>query len=178
MKYEFTTDWFSSNIPNWEVYVKPYLKSLIKPKILEIGAFEGRSTLWFLNEIPNSLITVIDNWDGEFNGAYDRFIFNTREFKQRIELIRDSSEKMKFLDSNAYDAIYIDGDHRSEIVIRDLIFSVNLLKSNGILILDDYLGGDLSKKYPKPAIDFFDVLYKDEKYNKLFDGYQQIYQKI
>ena len=85
---------------------------------------------------------------------------------------------MKFLDSNVYDAIYIDGDHRSEIVIRDLIFSVNLLKSNGILILDDYLGGDLSKKYPKPAIDFFDVLYKDEKYNKLFDGYQQIYQKI
>ncbi len=178
MKNKFTYDWFSQNIPNWEVYVKPYLKSLIKPKILEIGAVEGRSTLWFLNEIPNSLITIIDNWDGEYNDAYDNFIFNTREFKQRIEVIRESSEKMKFLDSNAYDAIYIDGDHRSEIVIRDLIFSVNLLKSDGILILDDYLGGDGSKKYPKLAIDFFDVLYKDDKYKMLFDGYQRIYKKL
>ena len=42
MRNKFTFDWFSQNIPNWEVYVKPYLKSLIKPKILEIGAFEGR----------------------------------------------------------------------------------------------------------------------------------------
>ena len=42
--YEFSRDWFTGNIPTWRQVVDKN-----KPrKILEIGSFEGRSTVWMV----------------------------------------------------------------------------------------------------------------------------------
>jgi len=59
----FTTDWFTHNLPVWDAYLMPYLSKLNSPRVLEIGAFEGRSSLWFLSINSDLNLTVIDPWD-------------------------------------------------------------------------------------------------------------------
>lgn len=41
--------------------------------------------------------------------------------------------------NSTYDVIYIDGDHSYEGVLRDADVSARKLKSNGILIFNDYI---------------------------------------
>lgn len=63
-EYIFNSDWFTHNIPSLKAvfeYVKPQ-------RILEIGSFEGRSTIFFMEEAlkyqPQVEIHCIDSWEG------------------------------------------------------------------------------------------------------------------
>lgn len=49
-----------------------------------------------------------------------------------------------FFETNnkTYNFIYIDGCHEPEIIKRDMANSFNVLEKNGIMWMDDYLGGD------------------------------------
>ena len=84
---EFTTDWFSPNIPQWESLFTATGWDPDQPKtVLEIGSFEGRSTLWILERLlrhPDSRIHCIDTFEGgvehdagHTDGLYDRFRAN------------------------------------------------------------------------------------------------------
>lgn len=178
----FTADWFSHNIPTWEAVVSPYLQSIEAPKILEIGAFEGRSTLWFLENFPAARLTVIDPWaftDNATEDTFSRFKSNIAPYADRVTIMRGKSDLARFLSSKEFDLIYIDGDHRSAAVLHDAVISYELVKTNGLMIFDDYLGGDKSIKYPKPAIDFFHEAYGAlNKIQLVSDTYQRIYKKI
>jgi predicted O-methyltransferase YrrM len=58
--YKFTKDWFTSDEM---IGLLPDVNSEIH--ILEIGSYEGKSTVWFLNNVlknTNSTITCIDPW--------------------------------------------------------------------------------------------------------------------
>lgn len=67
-KYKFTRDWFAS----WGGRLEPFFKHLPvggtdEIHILEIGSFEGKSTVWFIENLLNtrdekSTITCIDPW--------------------------------------------------------------------------------------------------------------------
>ena len=61
-EYNFTSDWFTPHIPIWEKVLSP-LKGKPDIRYLEIGVFEGRSSLWIAENIlthPSSHLTVID----------------------------------------------------------------------------------------------------------------------
>ena len=49
-KYIFTVDWFSHNIPSWDIYLNNF-KNKPNLNFLEIGSFQGRSTVWLLENI-------------------------------------------------------------------------------------------------------------------------------
>jgi Methyltransferase domain len=51
----------------------------------------------------------------------------------------DSSQEMDKQPDSTYNAIYIDGDHTPEGVMRDAEISARKLKSDGILIFNDYI---------------------------------------
>lgn len=178
----FSQDWFSHNISVWQKYVTPYLLSIDRPKMLEIGAFEGRSSIWLLENIPTLLLTVIDPWDFTANASdetFNRFVSNALPYSDRVEIIRGKSELAKTLPSCQFDAIYIDGEHTSAAVLHDAVIGYELLKVDGLLIFDDYLGGDKSIMYPKPAIDFFQAAYTAvHKVELISDNYQRIYKKL
>ncbi|CAN5593187.1 hypothetical protein BH10PSE5_BH10PSE5_18170 [soil metagenome] len=63
--YEFSRDWFSRNVPTWRQIIDKN-----KPRrILEIGSFEGRSTVWMIEHGTVAAqgdveITCIDTWVG------------------------------------------------------------------------------------------------------------------
>jgi predicted O-methyltransferase YrrM len=178
----YSQDWFSHNIVLWQQYVVPYLKSVDCPKVLEIGAFEGRSSVWLLESIPTLRLTVIDPWNFTANATdetFNRFKSNISPYSDRVEILRGKSELAKSLPSNQFDAIYIDGEHTSAAVLHDAVIGYELLKVGGLLIFDDYLGGDRSIMYPKLAVDFFHEAYAVlHKVKLISDGYQRIYKKL
>lgn len=111
--------------------------------ILEIGTFEGETTL-ILNELfPGSSIETIDLARQEI---LDQGIYN-----YAAESIVDSQEKMKSDNINfrvmnsvglinyidKYDLIWVDGTHTSPVSIIDITNSIRLLSQNGIAICDD-----------------------------------------
>lgn len=178
----FSQDWFSHNIVLWEQYIVPHLKSVDYPKVLEIGAFEGRSSVWLLQNVPTLRLTVIDPWNFTANASdetFSRFRSNISPYIDRVEICRGKSELARSFTSNQFDAVYVDGEHTSAAVLHDAVISYELLKVGGLLIFDDYLGGDKSIMYPKPAVDFFQDAYTAlHKIELISDGYQRIYKKL
>ena len=72
---DFTSDWFSHNIPTWEK-----LWPMMKPRrVLEIGSYEGRSTVWMINKlasIEGAELHCIDPWEYEGGHVERRFKAN------------------------------------------------------------------------------------------------------
>ena len=195
----FSSDWFSKNIPHWEKH-KKYFDHKPDMRGLEIGSFEGRSTLWAAKNYFNgqgSTLEAIDTWEGSVehqNGAYltsiySNFLFNLKDQIKSGQVIpikaRSKDTLMRFnlevLDGRRklYDFIFIDGAHDAKSVAEDAILSWDLLKKGGILIFDDYTwrGEKASPDEPKSAIDFFMHAYAG-KYEILHKDYQLHIRKI
>lgn len=190
---DLTQDWFTENIP----YLKEGLKQFVgQPFVnfLEIGSYEGRSTLWFLENIltgENSGITCIDDFssvrrvtelgidDGDIKS---RLLNNLKEHEGRFMLLEGRSQAVmrsqNFYD--IFDAAYIDGSHRADDTLEDLINSWYALRPNGYLLIDDYLwnyGRYAIQEVPKTAVDVFLQVYKDKVKPILFTNKLAVLQK-
>lgn len=190
---EFTQDWFTHNIETLRKVLAPLVDKPVK--VLEIGCFEGRSTVWLLKNIltsRDSVIHCVDTFKGAMdhtpemmNGAEDRFLQNTLEWGDRVVLHTQTS--MSFLsqqllsqvDPDSYDLIYVDGSHIAKDVIGDLCMSWPLLKSGGIMVMDDYQWkAPYGEKFkPRIAIDAFLDIFGPEL-EILVSGYQMIVKKL
>ena len=180
MDYKFTEDWFSENNPEKVVNQFEGLLSEFKGKpcmFLEIGSFEGMSTIWMLENIlteEGSQIFCIDAWAEWTGDAFVRFVQNIGKtgLKDKVHIIKgDSSKNLVWFPDNYFDFIYVDGDHDEKAVIQDAILSFRILKKGGIMAFDDYL---LGIRYPnspgskamngstKKAIDYFVDVFQDE----------------
>ena len=179
-EYKYTEDWFSSE--DLEKFLPKYTE---EKSILEIGSFEGKSTIWFLENIlsnEKSTITCIDPWTtysqntDSFNSLEDEwdftnnektFIYNIEQsgFSDKVIVNKGFSYKIlpKLInDNNKYDIIFIDGNHTSPFVLTDCVMCWYLLEDNGIMIFDDYLWGDTeSTTSPKIAVDSFISCFND-----------------
>ena len=175
---EFTyKDYVSNKIGRWAEVLGPLREQ--KLEVLEIGALEGRSALFFLNYLPRSHLTCIDPFPKGLEAVFDR---NLSGFSGRLEKMRAYSLpaliELRHRDRR-FDLIYIDGDHRREAVTLDSVLSWPMLRRGGILIWDDYVykvGGPLPER-PAPAIDGFLVAHAGE-YEELHRGKQIIVRKI
>jgi predicted NAD/FAD-binding protein len=181
-QFSFTTDWFSNHQVVWDRTITPHLAAIDGAKVLEVGAFEGRSCIWFLRNFPSLSLTVIDPWsftDGASEETFNRFSANISPFSERVKVMRGKSQLMRTLPDQEYDVIYLDGDHTSAAVIHDAVLAYELLKPGGLLIFDDYLGGDRSIKWSKPAIDFFGAAYGALfRVELVSDTYQRVYRRL
>lgn len=195
-KYNFSVDWFSSNIPVWTHFLEKY-KNKSNIKFLEIGSFQGRSAVWMLENIltePNSNITCIDTFEGSYEHVnsdeysqalptlFDTFKNNVSYFPNQVIIKRNrSQEALKELSiSNfKYDFIYIDGDHMSYSALEDGVLSFPLLKLNGIMCFDDYDASNKNNDLDKPqlGITAFLEVYAP-KLKILFIGWQVWIEKI
>lgn len=180
MDYEFTQDWFSEKNPEKVVLQFEEFLSEFKGKpcmFLEIGSFEGMSTIWMLENIlteESSQIFCIDAWAEWTGDAFVRFVSNINKtgFRDKVRIVKgDSSEELRIFPNDYFDFIYVDGNHDEKAVIKDAIGSFRVLKKGGIIAFDDYL---LGIRYPnsygskamngsaKKAIDYFIETFKDE----------------
>ena len=86
-------DWFSHNIPDLEFFFNN--ENLYKKDInaLEIGSYEGNSSVFFLKYLKNLKLTCVDTFEGSdelkdksFDSVHKNFKINTSAFSNRIRI--------------------------------------------------------------------------------------------
>lgn len=190
---KFRYDWFSHNIPRWHSYLG-HLKDRSNVKALEIGCFEGRATVWLLQNIlthPTSSIIVIDTFTGgmENSDHQDNVVNLRKRFEHNIKAWRDKVKILSGLSHihlrkmpaiSTFDYIYVDGSHMAKDVLEDAVLSWRLLKKGGILTFDDYRDWNFYKDpilCPRVAIDSFLSIYKNQ-YEIVDQDYQIALRKV
>ena len=190
--YTFTYDWSNPAIENAKMILK-------EPKnVLEIGTFEGRFAIW-LAETYKCNVTTIDPFDGDvygvsqtlFDEAYKNCINNLKKCKEEIKFIHKKSyEALHDLKDERFDFIYIDGSHKSQEVLEDLVMSYRLLNKDGIIMLDDSVYWKARKhitnelihdvtESPRMAVDnFIHIHWKNIQVLKLANNYQTAFKKL
>jgi predicted O-methyltransferase YrrM len=175
--YEFSVDWVTGTAPVWRSMI-----ASIKPRrVLEIGAYEGRSAVFMIENAAQHgplELTCVDTWAGGVEHArvnmtniearFDRNIAlaKTKHVNVTVTKIKaESSLAMARLiaegQGGSFDVAYIDASHQAPDVLTDAVFAFKLLRIGGIMVFDDYLwhmepaGQQDLLNMPKPAIDAF-----------------------
>ena len=162
--YKYTQTWFSHS------EIKYYLASLLdKSKenhILEIGCFEGLSSVFFADNFLNnagpagsagSTLTCvdpflnIDNNDHSYllqNGAELNFDYNISQCKntEKITVYKTTSDNFfkmnaKTFNAKTFNFIYVDGCREPDFIRRDMDNSFNVLEKGGIMWMNGYDDG-------------------------------------
>ena len=147
-KGRYSQDWFSYNIKYLSRIIYKFELNYKKINILEIGCYEGLSTVFFLTTLKNSNIYCVDpfldfaeNKDKDFNQVFENFKNNTKEFHTRVRLSKTTSDEFFKKNLNEkFDLIYIDGNHHSDNVLRDARNSFKLLIKEALLYLMIFFG--------------------------------------
>lgn len=184
--------WRRDHLENYDK-LKEFFSTKSPIKILEIGVCEGRTTLWFINNLLKSAdcsIHCIDpgiTANGRYNLGSDK----------RVHLHEDFSKNALvklFLSGETFDLIYVDGEHNACVALQDILISWRLLRVGGIMVIDDYeMRADdppsypsykLFQKYPRlnfihprVAIDAFITIFRGQ-YELFVDNYQVGVKKI
>jgi len=125
-------------------YLVTNLLEICPGNILEIGAFEGKSTRIFL-EIAKSFnkkVYVVDPWNGQQEGtdqAYKKFLENTHDFSN-LEVIKQSSQNpvtINVISNMSLAFCLIDGLHKKSAVTSDIQGVQKALFSQGVILVDD-----------------------------------------
>lgn len=182
--YSFTVDWFSPCIPLWKEQMSgmPGIG-----KILEIGAYEGRSAVWLIENAfsgGRGDLYCVDTWKGgvehqeaDMRAIEERFLANIATARSRsradvaVHVLKgDSLEQLAKLaadgQGHSFDLVHVDGSHQCADVLCDAVLAFHLCKVGGLIIFDDYCwsqepgGGEDLLNQPKLAIDSFVNCYR------------------
>ncbi len=164
-KYEITHEWYENLTKSYELLAKdPRADKLqFDPKekrlIVEIGIYEGASTVWWSDnflEHPESKLITMDPFTGSEEhiaspGEYPTLNrieqiarCNVAKSKQpgRVDIRKGCSwDLYPFLKEELKDGIdilYVDGSHTQNSVMRDVSLFYPHVKSGGAIIFDDY----------------------------------------
>ena len=143
-EYEFQfMDAFSPNINLWKKFFR--INNLYKKNLnyLEIGAFEGRSSVFVLENLPLAICDFVDPFEEysemtdstnqtNFELIYKNFMNNIEKFNNRTSVHVENSDSFFKVNNNYYDLVYVDGSHFGEDVYKDAYFRIkeSLKKEN------------------------------------------------
>ena len=171
-KYQITHAWYQELLASAQLLSQePRAQDLqFKPDekrlIVEIGVYEGASTCWWSDNLmdhPESRLISIDPFTGNEEYQREREKFPTLDSIEYIA--RSNAAKSKNAGkidirrgcswdlfpsiaaefNGKIDILYIDGEHTSNAVCRDISLYAPLLRSGGALILDDYGHEDVQR---------------------------------
>jgi predicted O-methyltransferase YrrM len=197
--YQFSNEWFvAAQAPT----VWPQLARHLPDtrSFLEIGSWEGRSTVWTVENLAarsGAQITCVDSWQGgeehdpaAMGGVFARFeqnmaalVANRRAQGGDIAVrpLRGTSTRglaQLIVEACTFDFVYVDGSHVARDTLTDACMAWPLLKKGGVMVFDDYMwfGSPLLLHRPKPAVDAFTSIFGPELF-VLHNGYQVAVQK-
>jgi predicted O-methyltransferase YrrM len=172
---------------------------IFQVQVLEVGTYAGTSLIEIVKRIPNSFGTGVDKWTNynednidillniEQNNIENIFYKNiiNSKMNNRIKGIKGNSSDVLldlYKKGLQYDFIYVDGSHKCLDVFFDLMLSWKLLRTGGILAIDDYLYhcDRVAKEpyeYPFEGVNHFLLLVKTE-YNILEMSYRVFIEKL
>jgi len=139
--YQFTKDYTTPYVPLWEAHLSAF-RGRPDVHFLEVGTFEGRTALWFLDNIlthPSSTMTIVDFFeDTGYEPRFDHNRAHSGHASRWTKLKGRSVDVLPTLAGRRYDAIYIDGGHTAAEVYADAVLCWPMLKPGGIVSFDDY----------------------------------------
>jgi len=164
--------------------------------VVEIGVFEGHTTFnmtaLFSQQVSDYKHYAIDPYgesddlpDDVVVKAGETFRANLAEFdlKGSVEFINKSSREA-LLDlyqrGVRADLIYVDGDHRADAVLEDLVLGFQLLDKGGVILCDDcvFWRNEKLQNTPKLAVDsFVNCFYDRIELIPLSHGHQVAFRK-
>ena len=156
-------------------------------KILEIGTFDGQTAAIFSNLFPKATITTIDLEDesDKFIETYNRSQ-NYKEFNHNRDSLLSRFQNVRFKkinsvnlaewDANSFDLIWIDGAHGYPVVAMDIINSLRLVNSGGVILVDDVFNNNKIKNqiYSIGAYDSLLALHEADA----IDGFELFLKRI
>jgi len=160
-----------------------YVNTSGKNNILEIGCYEGLSSVFFADNLlshPDSSMICVDpfmtletNDHRDFlkNNEEENFDYNIKRCSnsEKITVHKITSDKFFETNRSTFNFIYIDGCHEPDFITRDMKNSFDVLEPGGIMWMDDYCGGDGVRI--KSAMNNFLKEYEG-KYSLIHSGYQ------
>lgn len=191
---QFNTFWGESTLRNVEGFVKRFGV----PKVtVEIGVFEGFTTFNMTNALvkmyPEYKHYAIDPYDASadlesetIKEAEKLFKSNLEEFefKHNIEFMQEYSNTalLKLINQGVKaDLIYVDGDHRAQTVLEDLVLGFQLLEVGGVMLCDDTTSWRTEKLQDTPLLalnSFMQCNYDRVALMHLVDNDQMAIQRI
>ena len=193
-EYQFTKDWFNWAPAVWEQLTPMLSGTAGQRNFLEIGSFEGRSSIWIAENMmqDGDYLRCIDTWEGgEEHGEEDmseveeRFRANlivaTEKFPERLIFQSKGTSVARLAQlqgKTMFDFVYIDGSHKAPDVLTDACMAWPLLKLEGLMVFDDYMWGNPRDALhrPKIAIDAFTNIF-GETAEIVHVGYQLVVRK-
>ena len=153
-------------------------KNIENKRCLEIGSYEGRSTIYLVEQYCNgkgSQVDAVDTWNGSVehtseqkSDLYKKFTHNLKNYIEsgKVHAYRGASSEvlLKLVQEvrdgkrQKYDFIYIDGSHTAKDVLIDAVLAWELLKVDGLMLFDDYTWNDYPTQpslNPKVGVDGF-----------------------
>lgn len=188
---QFQERWFDMNIVPWCVTFPKVFDRADPVRILEIGSWEGRSSLFFLTYFGQGKLTAVDTWAGSdewhYNATPDlrdleaRFDSNVSSGAGRVTKRKGSSLSVLpqlIAERQEFDLIYVDGSHFSDDAIVDGLNAWRLLKQDGVIIFDDVMWPAYPRARANTAWAIHQFLkYHAGEYRVLHAQYQIILQK-
>ena len=130
-----------------------WLATMVKDcdNIVEFGSFHGRSTRALAdNAPPTARIWAVDPWNGDMiaedGSTLDQV--NTFVMPQFIKNLWDHIDAGKVIPKRGFscnfkapvvmDMVFLDGDHRLEVVRKDIPRALDMLRIGGIICGHDY----------------------------------------
>jgi len=194
--YKFTKDWFNWAPAVWEQLIPHLSGEAGSRKFLEVGSFEGRSTVWIMENmmVDGDYMLCIDTWKGgeehggeDMDAVFNRFRANVQAAREKTGIKSVGHSRQNSTQglaeeltewSGTFDFIYIDGSHTAPDVLTDACMAWPLLKKDGLMVFDDYMWGNPRDALhrPKIAIDAFTNIFA-EQCDIVHMGYQAVVRK-
>lgn len=177
-------NWSNVHHQHWQAIFDKYLQQ--KPlRMLEVGCFEGRSTMWFADKLKStrsSVLHCVDNWAGgeevirsnlnfDMDVVRENFHNNVGQHICCDQIFTHQMNSEVFLCTKAphffrfFNFIYLDGSHTQKDTLVDMVFCLSMLDHDGVLIVDDYMNNMATNNpllRPKDAVDFIVKSFGDE----------------
>ncbi len=184
MKFNYP-DWSTIHHRHWDNIINSNIDITESLIVVEVGCFEGRSTVWFADKFltnPRSRMYCIDTWEGGEEVERVKLNFDMDQVKsnfiQNISLHSRSNQisskqltsfqglvDLSVVHKNKIDFIYLDGSHTQKDTLIDLVLALNLIKVGGMIVVDDYMNSMSTADVllrPKHAVDFVVRTFNDE----------------
>ena len=184
-------DSFTLNVYIWNKFFKKYKLTNKIINYLEIGSFEGRSSVYVLENLNNAYCYFVDPFEeyeemtkstnqNNFSSIYNNFKINVGSFRGRYEIFKTTSDNFfeNLEKTKKFDLIYIDGSHLSKDVYADAINSNKIIREGGFIIFDDFFWFWYPNLEDNPFFGISKFLYENrKKYKIIYLGDQLIIRK-
>lgn len=110
----------------------------------EVGVASGRNAKVMFNTIPDLHLTLVDPWQGYFRYSQELCDKRYAGAMKLLEPYNKTVMRMASIDAapqvkdGSLDFVYIDGDHRFDAVMLDLVLWSHKVRKGGIIALHDF----------------------------------------